>query len=228
MTDSIAIPSPANSSAAPAHTRFGWNRVNVIRWLRKMHGWIGLWGATLGLLFGTSGILLNHRAVLKIPAVQVQESTVQLPLPQPAPASAQAMVEWLRGELKLDHPNLKSREEPAHGVAWGDKAVTQPAHWQMSLTTPRMNVQADWWVGNSFITLKRSDNNFFAVLTNLHKGVGMGVAWVLLADTLAGSIILLSLSGVLLWTQLNRRRIVGAVIGVSALALTAFLALQAM
>jgi len=225
MTDLIAL-APAVTPPVRPHT--AWNRHNVIRWLRKMHGWIGLWGATLGLLFGTSGILLNHRAVLKLPAVQVQESTVQLPLPQPAPASAQAMVEWLRGELKLDHPNLKSREEPAHGVAWGDKSMTQPGHWQMSLTTPRMNVQADWWVGNSFITLKRSDNNFFAVLTNLHKGVGMGVAWVLLADTLAGSIILLSLSGVVLWTQLNRRRVIGAAIGVTALVLTVTLALQAM
>ncbi len=225
MTDSLAIP-PATMPSARPHS--AWNRHNAIRWLRKMHGWIGLWGATLGLLFGTSGILLNHRAVLKIPAVQVQESTVQLPLPQPAPASAQAMVEWLRGEMKLDHPNLKSREEPAHGVAWGDKSMTQPGHWQMSLTTPRMNVQADWWVGNSFITLKRSDNNFFAVLTNLHKGVGMGVAWVLLADTLAGSIILLSLSGVVLWTQLNRKRVIGAAIGVTALTLTVALALQAM
>ena len=65
-----------------------WNRINAIRWLRKAHGWIGLWGATLGLLFGTSGILLNHRAVMKIPAAQVQESTVQLPLPQPAPENA--------------------------------------------------------------------------------------------------------------------------------------------
>ena len=221
-TTEVIGSSPAGSAIA----RSNWNRVNVIRWLRKMHGWIGLWGATLGLLFGISGILLNHRAVMKIPAVQMQESTVQMPLPQPAPASAQAMVEWLQAELKFDHPNLKSREEPAHGVAWGDKAITQPGHWQMSLTTPRMNVQADWWVGNSFITLKRSDNNFFAVLTNLHKGVGMGVAWVLLADTLAGSIILLSLSGVLLWTQLNRRRMIGAVIGIGGLTLTVVLALR--
>jgi len=213
---------PTTASAA----RSSWNRVNVIRWLRKMHGWIGLWGATLGLLFGVSGILLNHRAVMKIHAVQVQESTLQMPLPQPAPTSAKEMVEWLRGELKLDHPNLRSREEPAHGMAWGDKAMTQPGHWQMSLTTPRMNVQADWWVGNSFVTLKRSDNNFFAVLTNLHKGVGMGVAWVLLADTLAGSIILLSLSGVLLWTQLNRKRVIGAVIGITGLVLTVILSLR--
>lgn len=221
MIESTAIP-----RTAPAATR--WSRINLLRWLRKMHGWIGLWGAALGLLFGVSGIVLNHRAVLKIPVAQVQESTVQILLPQPVPASAQAMVEWLRGELQLDHPNLKSREEPAHPVAWGDKALTQPAHWQMSLTTPRMNVQADWWVGNGYITLKRSDNNFFATIANLHKGVGMGAAWVLLADTLAGSIILLSLSGVVLWTQLNRRRVAGAAIGITALVLTVLLALQAM
>jgi hypothetical protein len=213
---------------SPLATASGRNRISFIRWLRKMHGWIGLWGATLGLLFGSSGILLNHRAVLKIDAARSQESTVQLPLPQPAPASAQDLAEWLRQELKLDHPNLKSREEKAHPVVWGDQDLIQPAHWQMSLTTARMNVQADWWVGSPFVTLKRSDNNFFAVLGNLHKGVGMGVAWVLLADTLAGSIILLSLSGVLLWTQLNRRCVVGAIIGVGALLLTAALALQAM
>jgi hypothetical protein len=206
----------------------GWSRAGAIRWLRKMHGWIGLWGATLGLLFGVSGIVLNHRAVLKIDAARSVESTVQLPLPQPAPQSAQDMVEWLRDYLDLDHPNLRSREEKAHLVAWGDKDLTQPAHWQMSLTTPRMNVQADWWVGSAFITLKRSDNNLFAVLGNLHKGVGLGAPWVLLADTLAGSIILLSLTGVVLWTQLNRRRLLGAAIGIAGLVTTLALALDAM
>ncbi|MEA3090390.1 MAG: uncharacterized protein QOJ04_1732, partial [Caballeronia sp.] len=44
------------------------------------------------------------------------------------------------------------------------------------------------------------------------KGVGLSVGWVLLIDTLAGSIILLSLTGVLLWTELNKRKTVGAVI----------------
>ena len=34
----------------------------------------------------------------------------------------------------------------------------------------------------------------------------------LLIDTLAGSIILLSLTGVLLWTELNKRRTVGVVL----------------
>ena len=39
-------------------------RIAAIRWLRKAHGWIGLWGAALGLLFGVSGIVMNHRAML--------------------------------------------------------------------------------------------------------------------------------------------------------------------
>ena len=36
-------------------------RATFVKWLRKVHGWIGLWGAALGLLFGTTGFLLNHR-----------------------------------------------------------------------------------------------------------------------------------------------------------------------
>ena len=93
---------------------------------------------------------------------------------------------------------------------------------------PRENVQADWWVGNGYVSVKRSANNIWATLMNLHKGVGMGVAWVLLVDTLARSILLLSLSGVVLWTQLNGRRMLGACIAIASLGLTLSLALRSM
>jgi hypothetical protein len=67
-------------------------------------------------------------------------------------------------------------------------------------------------VGNGFVSVKRTDNSFLATMSNLHKGVGLSVGWVLLIDTLAGSIILLSLTGVLLWTELNKRKTAGAMI----------------
>jgi hypothetical protein len=86
-------------------------------------------------------------------------------------------------------------------------------------------VRADYWVGNSYVTVERSDNGTLATLANLHKGSGMGVAWVLLVDTLAGSIILLSLSGVLLWALTARRRTVGIVIGALSLLTVGGLAL---
>ena len=67
-------------------------QIKAVQWLRKTHGWIGLWGATLGLLFGFSGIWLNHRDTLKLPMAQ-QRSSEQLQLPDPAPADAQACVD---------------------------------------------------------------------------------------------------------------------------------------
>jgi hypothetical protein len=213
-------------AVAPADSRSG--RATFLKWLRKMHGWIGLWGAALGLLFGSSGILLNHRDVLKIPAVQKQESTVQLALPSPAPADAEAMAGWLQQSLALTREAGKVKAEKARPVAWGDKSLSQPARWSASFVAPGSSVQAEYWVGNSFVTVKRSDTNTFGVLSNMHKGTGMGIGWILLVDTLAGSIILLSITGVLLWAMMTRRRLVGTAIGVSSLAVLFGIAAQSM
>ena len=47
----------------------------------------------------------------------------------------------------------------------------------------------------------------------------MPIPWILLIDTLAGSLIFLSLSGVILWWETNRRRGLGiAIFGVSVVA----------
>lgn len=202
-------------------------RAIAVKWLRKMHGWIGLWGAVLGLLFGGTGILLNHRAVLRIPAAQTQESTLEVPLPKPVPANPQAMAQWLKRALRLEPEPGRVRAEAPRPVAWGDKSLLQPARWSASFTSPTGNVQAEYWVGNSYVTVKRADNNLFATLTNLHKGVGMSVGWILLVDTLAGSIILLSLSGVVLWALTNRRHNVGIIIGALSLLAVGGLALAA-
>ena len=209
------------------HPKKSASRARFIKWLRKFHGWIGLWGAALGLLFGSTGILLNHRAVLKIPAAQVQESTLQLALPNPQPADAQSLAIWLQKALVVDSPANRVRSEKAKTVAWGDTALQQPAHWSVSFMSPRVNLQADYWLGNNFVSVRRSDNNIFATLNNLHKGTGVGLGWVLLVDTLAGSIIFLSLSGVVLWALQNRRRTVGAAICIGALTIGTVLALQA-
>ncbi|WP_408388623.1 PepSY-associated TM helix domain-containing protein [Paraburkholderia sediminicola] len=188
-------------------------RATFVKWLRKVHGWIGLWGAALGLLFGTTGFLLNHRGgPLKVSTGEPQVAVLQVPLPQPAPESPRELGKWLKHELKLAGTPGRVQKEPAHPVAWGEHSVVQPEHWQLNFASPHENTSAEYWVGNGYVTVKRSENTFLAMMTNLHKGVGLSVGWVLLIDTLAGSIILLSLTGVLLWTELNKRKTVGAVL----------------
>jgi hypothetical protein len=85
--------------------------MNFAYWLRKSHGWIGLWGAILGLLFGFSGIWLNHRSVLKLPTAQVRINA-QLALPDTLPSGAPAWphgfkVHWeRRSHHTMSAPNL--------------------------------------------------------------------------------------------------------------------------
>ncbi|WP_256360819.1 PepSY-associated TM helix domain-containing protein [Methylomonas koyamae] len=80
---------------------------------------------------------------------------------------------------------------------------------------------------NAFVTVKQSDANLLQTLNNLHKGVGMGMGWVLLVDTLAGGLILLSLTGTLLWTRLHGNRLAAAGLGLGSLSLMLYFAFDA-
>lgn len=201
--------------------------LRVAAWLRKTHGWIGLWGAVLGLLFGTAGLWLNHRAVLKLP-MQQQRAMTRMALPDPAPRSAQELAAWLQQALPdVGAPNMV-RVEPAKRAPWSEdgERVQQPEHWMLHFGGPHGLVQADYWRGNHSVAVTRIDNGFVATLANLHKGVGMSVPWILLVDSLAGSLVFLCLSGVALWMLTHRRRLVPglAILGASV-AVTAGLVL---
>lgn len=84
-------------------------RSTFLKWLRKVHGWVGLWGALLGLLFGVTGFLLNHRAPpLRVSTGEPQVSQMQLALPAGGFKSPRDMGVWLKKELKVDG-NLAAR-----------------------------------------------------------------------------------------------------------------------
>ena len=103
----------------PAHQPTPAQRVHrrralFVRWLRKIHLYVGLWGAALGFVFGATGILMNHRAILKIPVEKVVQKSAQLALPDPGPRfdKPEEMARWLQAELKLESLGLRSKAEP--------------------------------------------------------------------------------------------------------------------
>jgi hypothetical protein len=277
MERDMTSPRPGSHPSPPSFRPPLRTRLAIL--LRTTHGWIGLWGATLGLLFGISGIWLNHRAVLPLRPT-IARDDFELALPDPAPPDAAAMGNWLRDRLAQPRAPATIRVEPGRPVAWAEApapgvaatpasgsvarersrggdaqrtrerdagatsapaaasvgatsasgaveppALMQPEHWSFSFPGPQAGVQAEYWVGNRSIGVRRSANGVIGTLMNLHKGVGMPVAWILLVDTLAGSLILLSLSGLALWMLTHRRRVVGLAISGAALAITAGLAL---
>ncbi|MCO5400664.1 PepSY-associated TM helix domain-containing protein [Ralstonia soli] len=226
----LSHPSLSAPSAAPAHPAKtkakaehpANHRATAVRWLRKTHGWFGLWGAVLGLIFGVSGIWLNHRAVMKLPVAQ-QKTTTRIALADPLPATPEAMSAYLQQTLQLQEPPNRIRVERAKPVPWTEPADTaqgehehraakplmQPAQWSFSFGNAGKQMQIEYWVGNHSAEVRQTDNGIVATLNNLHKGTGMTVPWILLVDTLAGCLILLSLSGLALWVMTTKRRTVG-------------------
>ena len=205
-------------------------RGRTLRLLRKIHGWLGLWGALLGLLFGVSGFLLNHRAVMKIPAVQMEASEIQLPMVTPYPENDKAFTRYIQTAMNIHHepvkpkvergdkPKLPSQEAQPSEATFLDKTIPQPKTLKVSFQLPQARIDAEYVIGNQYARIKREDANVWGFITRMHKGVGANAAWVLLADSIAGALFILSITGVLLWTKMRQSRLVMAgLIGSSTL-----------
>lgn len=205
-------------------------RGRMLRGLRKIHGWLGLWGAVLGLLFGITGFLLNHRAVMKIPASQMEAHEIQLQMAQPYPADVEAFTRYVqqslgisqapvkpkqpRGEAR-EHEPRKTQEGAGSGTAGREanflgKEMKQPPVWKIEFQLPQAGIKAAYIPGNQYATIERNDANVWGFLMRMHKGVGANAGWVLLADSIAGALMLLSITGVLLWTKMRGSRLVMA------------------
>lgn len=210
---------PEMQAASHPSRRSKSRRAVLLTWLRKIHLYVGLWGALFGLLFGATGILLNHRAVMKIPVKKAVQKTVQLALPAAAAFSSPAELSvWLQRELQFRPaapPIIKS--QPPQTVIWGDIETTQPERWNISLHRPGGAINAEYFVGNRFVKLDKLDATPIGTLTRLHMSTGVNAFWILLTDTIAGSLILLSLTGLLLWTQLHTVRTAAVLTSVGAL-----------
>lgn len=191
--------------AEAAATALSGSRVNrrlaFGRWVRRRHGWFGLWGALLGLMAGTSGIWLNHRSVMKLDLPDQQQAGTQLALPtlgrrRPRP--------WQSGSKKRSRSTARrsacgsSVRGRFRGRGGEGQAAMQPERWAFVFGRPNKVMQVEYWFGNRSASVRTTRNGFIATLINLHKGTTMPAPWILLIDTLAGAMIFLSISGAIL------------------------------
>ena len=72
--------------------------------------------------------------------------------------------------------------------------------------------------------IKHSRQSWLAAFNRLHKAVGGGAGWVLLADSFALAMLLLGLSGLWMWARgRNARQMAVSVLGVSTVVLVVVL-----
>lgn len=149
---------------------------------------------------------------MKIPAVQIEETEVHLPIAHPYPANKEAFIRLLQQEFSIDHEPFakKSKREfsPPHDARFMGKTIKQPAKWEVEFRLPHRKLYAEYVVGNEFALVRNEEANVWGFLVNMHKGTGASAGWVLMADTIAGAMFVLSITGILLWTKMRQSRLV--------------------
>lgn len=199
-----------SDAAAASRRRSRWHPL-----VRQLHLWIGAWGALAAILFGFSGLVLNHRFALELPqGERAQESTMRLEVPPAIRGDRTAMREWLAQVHGLDA--LTSRARPAGAGPGGgpgtaaratpESAAPQPEQWIFSGGPATRSWNAEYIPGEGLLRLETSTYSPVAALSRLHKSAGGGIGWILLGDSFAIAMILLGITGILLWLRGRKPR----------------------
>ena len=197
-----------------------WQRARTIRWLKRIHAWTGFWGALLFLMLGVSGILLNHRSIWKIETGEPQEvSTMNVAVAPGLIRDEKALGIWAKHEFALlIEPRAPRKEEGGRKAFLGKPHVEAPK-WSQQFTHSNGRVTVEYVPGSASVAVRQEAVSALGFIKNLHKGTGVGLAWVLFMDSIAGALIAMSLTGFLLWTKLHGSRLLAGGIMLTCLGL---------
>lgn len=185
------------------------------RLIRQIHLWVGAWGAIAAIVYGFTGLVMNHRIGENAwPQGQSTESDkIALQVPASARTSAEALSLWLTGAQGLEAQSIRKRAP--RGAPEG-----APEQWSLSGGNARDSWALQYKPGADAAELQHRHQDWLAAINRLHKAVGGGNAWVVLADSFALAMLLLGLSGIWMWARgRSARQMVVSVLGASTLVL---------
>ncbi|UHQ19677.1 PepSY-associated TM helix domain-containing protein [Lysobacter sp. KIS68-7] len=178
------------------------------RWIRQIHLWIGAWGALAAVIYGFTGLVMNHRFgdSAWFQGDSEDRAKVALEIPAQAQASPEALSLWLRDTQKLDAQVI--RKNP------------QTSKWSLSGGSATDAWSLDYTPGSASAEVKHTRHDTLAAFNRLHKGVGGGIGWKILSDSFAICMLLLGLSGIWMWARgRSAKDLVVSVLGVSLTAM---------
>ena len=217
------------------------NRGAFLVWLKRVHAWTGFWGALAFLIIGTSGMLLNHRATLKIDTGAPREvMSADIAVDPALIKSPEDLGKWAQGQFGLSiEPRAPRAENGGGGPRGGERGpqagggrvelmgreVKQAEVWKQSFNASNGVLNVEYVPGSASVKASKQEQNVAGFIKNLHKGVGMSWVWILFIDTMAGGLIAMALTGALLWSRMHGPRLAAVGIVTGSLVLGLFAAL---
>ena len=194
--------------------------------LRRWHARVGLAGAAFGLMWGFTGILLNHRDVMQIPQGRVETTQMAFTL-DASPATPEALAAELAKRLGFPASQADAEVQPTRVASFGGTALPSAEVWRVDLQGHHRWVRGTFTPGDRTVQLQLRSAGFLETLKRLHKSEAGSPGWVLFADGVAGMILFMSLSGTLLWSRLAGPRLLALGLSGGAIALAIVIASRA-
>lgn len=189
------------------------------RAIRQLHLWIGAWGALASVLYGFTGLVMNHRFGDSAwpQGTSKDAGRIVLEVPAEARTSPEALSAWLRDARGLETQTVRKGRGGEARLA--GRPVREPAAWNLSGGALGASWSLEYVPGNATAEVKQSTHGPLAIANRLHKGVGGGLGWRVLADSFAIGMLLLGLSGLWMWARgRSAKQMVVSVLGASVLA----------
>ncbi|NOH73242.1 peptidase [Vibrio pectenicida] len=186
------------------------------KWLRRIHAWTGIVLIPLMLLYGVTGLWLQHRSTLKIPGPKTEMIDEVLNLDHPfkntddfKSFSSYQYLGW------FDDTEVMVKESISLPTKSG--SIVIPEIWSLRNVGLKGNLRLSYVPETLVVTAKIQDPNFGAFMNRLHRGMGTGLSWQFFGDLAAISLILFSLTGLFMWTKLHGTSRAGVALFISGI-----------
>ena len=175
------------------HTHPAFRRILPLT--RTLHIYLSLLALGLLFFFAFTGFLLNHDEWFALS--NTQTTTSELPLPAEVMASGEklTLVEYLRAHAAVS------------GAVQPFDLTSDPIH--LTFKSPKAVVDIDIRKSNNLASITTEARTTLALLSQLHTAKYAGTSWRLLIDGVALLLAISSLTGLILWTALFKRRTLG-------------------
>lgn len=164
------------------------------RLMRQLHLWIGAWGALAAVLYGITGLVMNHRmgenAWPQGKSTPISETMLEVPAD--ARGSAERLSLWLAASQGLEAQSIRKPPPDARGAR---------ARVMLTGGTATASWSVAWSPGAAQAEITRTRHSTLAAFNRLHKTIGGGTGWLLLSDSFAIAMTLLGLTGLWMWLR---------------------------
>jgi uncharacterized protein len=169
----------------------------IAHWALLVHIYISMAGFTLALLFGATGLTLNHQ---DFGLSEPQTSNTQIAVDKSLAENPDrfALEHFLRQQLTIRAPSTDYHDDP-------DEIV-------MTFASPgaRTVVTINRADGKGLV--EKENRGFLGKLDDLHKGLDTGNVWPWIIDVAALLIVISSLTGMVTLLALRARRRIGFIV----------------